>query len=69
MDLKKTPLYECHVKAGARMVPFSGWEMPIQYSSITAEHLQVRRGVGLFDVSHMGNFEIPTFSCPCPTPP
>ncbi len=56
--MKKTPLYDCHIKAGARMVPFSGWEMPIQYSTISGEHLQVRNGVGLFDVSHMGNFEI-----------
>jgi len=58
MELKKTPLYGCHIKAGGRMVPFSGWEMPIQYSTISEEHLQVRKAVGLFDVSHMGNFEI-----------
>jgi aminomethyltransferase len=56
--LKRTPLYAAHVRAGARMVPFGGWEMPVQYAGIVEEHRAVRRAVGLFDVSHMGEFEI-----------
>src|SRR5918912_70016 len=55
--LKRTPLYDLHVKAGARMVPFGGWEMPVQYTGIIEEHRTVRSAVGLFDVSHMGEFE------------
>ncbi len=55
--LKRTPLYPFHVRAGARMVPFGGWEMPVQYTGIIEEHRTVRRAVGLFDVSHMGEFE------------
>ena len=55
--LKRTPLYPFHVRAGARMVPFGGWEMPVQYTGIIEEHRIVRRAVGLFDVSHMGEFE------------
>jgi aminomethyltransferase len=51
---KRTPLYEAHVKLGARLVEFGGWEMPVQYSSIVDEHLAVRRAAGLFDISHMG---------------
>lgn len=57
-ELKRTPLYETHLAHGARMVPFGGWEMPVQYSGIKDEHLAVRTRVGLFDVSHMGEFEI-----------
>jgi aminomethyltransferase len=53
-DLKRTPLAEHHRALGARMVPFAGWEMPVQYSGIKAEHLAVRENAGLFDVSHMG---------------
>ena len=56
--LKHTPLRDVHVKAGARMVPFGGWEMPVQYASIVEEHRTVRRAVGLFDISHMGEFEV-----------
>ena len=56
--LKRTPLYDAHVKAGARMVPFGGWEMPVQYTGIIEEHRTVRSAVGLFDVSHMGELEI-----------
>ena len=56
--LKRTPLYDAHVKAGARMVPFGGWEMPVQYSGIVEEHRAVRGAVGCFDVSHMGEFEV-----------
>jgi len=50
----RTPLFEWHRAAGARMIEFGGWEMPLQYSGIVEEHLAVRRAVGLFDVSHMG---------------
>ena len=57
-DLIKTPYYEYHVAAGAKMVPFAGFIMPIQYAGITAEHLAVRENVGLFDLSHMGEFEV-----------
>src|SRR3989442_1759241 len=56
--LKRTPLFEAHVAAGARMVPFGGWEMPVQYRGIVEEHRTVRSAVGLFDVSHMGEFEV-----------
>ena len=56
--LKRTPLHGLHVKAGARMVPFGGWDMPVQYTGIIEEHRTVRRAVGLFDVSHMGEFEV-----------
>lgn len=56
--LKRTPLFDAHVKAGARMVPFGGWEMPVQYTGIVEEHRHVRAAVGLFDVSHMGEFEV-----------
>ena len=56
--MKRTPLYDWHVGLGARMVPFAGWEMPVQYSSILDEHRAVRRAVGLFDVSHMGEAEV-----------
>ncbi|HEX8207259.1 MAG TPA: glycine cleavage system aminomethyltransferase GcvT [Solirubrobacteraceae bacterium] len=55
--LKRTPLHARHVEAGARMVPFAGWEMPVQYEGIKAEHLAVRRAAGVFDVSHMGEIE------------
>jgi aminomethyltransferase len=52
--LQRTPLYERHVAAGARLVPFAGWEMPVQYAGIRAEHAAVRERAGVFDVSHMG---------------
>jgi aminomethyltransferase len=52
--LRRTPLYEEHKALGARLVDFAGWEMPVQYSGIKAEHEAVRKGAGLFDVSHMG---------------
>jgi len=55
--LRRTPLYERHVAAGARVVPFAGWEMPVQYAGIREEHLAVRRDAGVFDVSHMGEIE------------
>lgn len=56
--LKRTPLYEEHLKLGARIVEFSGWEMPVQYTSIIQEHQAVRTQAGLFDVSHMGEFKV-----------
>lgn len=55
-EAKKTPLYNIHVALGAKMVPFAGFSMPVQYSGIRLEHEAVRKAVGLFDVSHMGNF-------------
>ena len=57
-SLKRTPLYEEHRALGARLVEFSGWEMPVQYSSILDEHRAVRTHAGLFDVSHMGEFKV-----------
>ena len=56
--MKRTPLYDRHVALGARMSPFGGYDMPVQYSGITAEHMAVRSAVGLFDVSHMGEFRV-----------
>jgi aminomethyltransferase len=56
--LKKTPLHADHVGLAARMVPFAGWDMPVEYSGITNEHNTVRAAAGLFDVSHMGQIEI-----------
>lgn len=56
--MKKTELYNKHVELGAKMVPFAGFEMPVQYSGVTEEHFAVRERVGLFDVSHMGQFII-----------
>ena len=56
--LKKTPLNARHRALSARMVPFGGWDMPVEYSGISAEHLAVRERAGLFDVSHMGQIEI-----------
>jgi aminomethyltransferase len=56
-SLRRTALYERHAAAGAKLVAFAGWEMPIQYGGIQEEHLAVRRDVGVFDVSHMGQVE------------
>ena len=55
-QLKKTPLYDKHVALGAKMVPFAGYEMPVQYAGVSHEHHVVRQKVGMFDVSHMGEF-------------
>jgi glycine cleavage system T protein (aminomethyltransferase) len=55
--LKRTPLHAAHVRLGARMIPFGGWDMPVQYTGIVEEHRAVRGAVGCFDVSHMGEFE------------
>ncbi len=54
MSPQRTPLFEVHQQAGARLIDFGGWEMPVQYSSIVDEHLCVRNNVGIFDISHMG---------------
>src|SRR5512132_2247182 len=56
--LKRTPLRDVHAAAGAKMVPFGGWDMPVQYTGIIEEHRCVRSAVGLFDISHMGEFEV-----------
>jgi aminomethyltransferase len=56
--LKRTPLHAAHVRAGARMIGFGGWDMPVQYTGIVEEHRTVRGAVGCFDVSHMGEFEL-----------
>ena len=55
--LKRTPLFDRHVDAGAKLVPFAGWEMPVQYGGIREEHVAVREACGVFDVSHMGEIE------------
>ena len=55
---RKTPLYQEHVRLGARMVPFGGWLMPVQYTSIVDEHQTVRNAIGMFDISHMGQFVV-----------
>src|SRR5919201_645368 len=56
--LLRTPLYDRHVAVGARMVPFAGWEMPLQYAGVIQEHRGVRTDAGAFDVSHMGEIEV-----------
>jgi len=56
--LQQTPLHDRHAALGARMVPFAGWEMPVQYEGVIPEHLAVRRDCGAFDVSHMGQIEV-----------
>src|SRR5438105_15378045 len=56
--LLRTPLYDRHVALGARLVPFAGWEMPVQYEGVIPEHLAVRNDCGVFDVSHMGELEV-----------
>ena len=58
MDSKKIPLNDVHVKLGGKMVPFAGFNMPVRYSSDIEEHMTVRNGVGVFDVSHMGEFSL-----------
>jgi aminomethyltransferase len=56
--LQRTPLYDRHVALGGRMVPFAGWEMPVQYQGVIPEHRAVRTDCGVFDVSHMGELEV-----------
>ncbi|MFM8913975.1 MAG: glycine cleavage system aminomethyltransferase GcvT, partial [Flammeovirgaceae bacterium] len=58
MEIKQIPLHHVHEKLGAKMVPFAGFNMPVRYSSDIEEHMTVRNGVGVFDVSHMGEFTI-----------
>ena len=58
VNIKKTPLYEMHLSLGARMVKFAGWQMPVQYESIIKEHEAVRSNAGVFDISHMGEFNL-----------
>ena len=55
-DLVRTPLYDTHVALGAKMVPFAGYDMPVQYKGLKIEHAAVRESMGVFDVSHMGEF-------------
>jgi glycine hydroxymethyltransferase len=57
-SLKRTKIYEIHKSSGGRMVPFAGWEMPVQYTGIYEEHLATRNAAGLFDVSHMGAYDV-----------
>jgi aminomethyltransferase len=52
--MKRTPLYEEHLKLNAKIVPFGGWDMPVQYTGVIEEHLAVRNDVGMFDAGHMG---------------
>ncbi len=59
LPLKTTALFDIHKELGARIVPFSGWQMPVQYAGVIQEHLCVRNAVGVFDVSHMGEIELP----------
>ena len=56
--LKRTPLFTAHQKLGGKLVEFGGWEMPVQYTSITDEHLAVRKAAGIFDISHMGEVTV-----------
>jgi aminomethyltransferase len=56
--LRRTPLHDRHVALGARLVPFAGWEMPVQYQGVIQEHRAVRTDCGAFDVSHMGELEV-----------
>jgi len=65
-NVKQTPLTNKHKALGARMVDYAGWEMPVQYAGLIEEHLTVRSKVGLFDLTHMGEFEQPA---PVPWPP
>ncbi len=57
-ELQRTPIYDSHVKQGGKIVPFAGWEMPVQYGNLRDEHNHVRSAVGLFDVSHMGEIRL-----------
>src|SRR3954451_3994456 len=62
--LQRTPLHARHVALGARMVPFAGWEMPVQYDGVIPEHKAVRADCGVFDVSHMGEIEVEGMRAP-----
>ena len=56
--LKRTPLFSAHQKLGAKLIDFGGWDMPVQYTSITDEHIAVRSAAGIFDISHMGEITV-----------
>ena len=56
MEVKKTALHHVHVALGAKMIPFAGYDMPVRYTTLMEEHMAVRESVGVFDVSHMGEF-------------
>src|SRR5471030_2641088 len=56
--MKRTALFSAHQKLGAKLIDFGGWEMPVQYTSITDEHLAVRNAAGIFDISHMGEVTV-----------
>jgi aminomethyltransferase len=58
-QLQRTPLYQSSIDLQARMTAFAGWEMPVQFAGLTAEHQAVRQGAGMFDISHMGKFALP----------
>src|ERR1017187_6637949 len=58
LGMKRTPLYAAHQRLGGKLIEFGGWEMPVQYTSITDEHLAVRKAAGMFDISHMGEVMI-----------
>jgi glycine hydroxymethyltransferase len=57
-ELRRTPIYATHQELGARLIPFAGWEMPVWYTSVVEEHLAVRQAAGLFDVAHMGVYQV-----------
>ena len=57
-ELRQTPMYETHRQLGAKIIPFAGWEMPVWYTSVTEEHQAVREAAGLFDVAHMGVYQV-----------
>src|SRR6266478_10203456 len=56
--MKRTPLFRAHQQLGGKLIEFGGWEMPVQYTNIMEEHLTVRKGAGLFDISHMGEVRL-----------
>src|SRR5271167_3466120 len=58
LNLRRTALHPVHKRLGAKMVDFGGWDMPVEYGGLIREHMAVRTGVGLFDVSHMGEIEV-----------
>ena len=58
MHLRRSPLHDRHTAAGARMQPFAGWDMPLQYTGVVEEHAAVRERVGVFDVSHLGTLDV-----------
>ena len=60
---RKTPLYDEHMRLGAKIVPFAGWLMPVQYTSIVEEHRAVRNNLGIFDISHMGQLIVDGPTC------